>query len=77
MQKVTKRKVIAFFIGLLIVSFLTMVGSLAFFSADLAVVLRNVVITDAAFMALYMLWIKLHKGYEKMYKSGLELEEEK
>lgn len=66
-----------FFVGLLIVSFLTMVGSLAFFAADLAVVLRNIVITDAAFMALYMLWIKLHKGYEKMYKSGLELEEEK
>ena len=77
MQKATKRKVIVFFIGLLIVSFLTIVGSLAFFSADLAVVLRNVVITDAAFVALYMLWIKLHKGYEKMYKSGLKLEEEK
>ena len=77
MQKATKRKVIVFFIGLLIVSFLTMVGSLAFFAADPAVVLRNIAITDAIFIALYTLWIKLHKGYEKMYKSGLELEEEK
>lgn len=77
MQKATKQKMVVFFIGLLIVSFLTMVGSLAFLSADLAVVLRNIAITDAIFIALYMFWIKLNKGYEKMYKSGLELEEEK
>ena len=77
MQKVTKRKVIAFFIGLLIVSFLTAVGSLAFFSAELAVVLRNIAITDAIFIALYTVWIRLNRGYEQMYKSGLELEEEK
>lgn len=77
MQKVTKRNIIAFFVGLLIVSFLTAVGSLAFFSADLPVVLRNVIITDAVFIALYIVWIRLHKGYEQIYKSGLELEEEK
>lgn len=77
MQKATKRKMAVFFVGLLIVSFLTIIGSLAFFAADPAVVLRNVAITDAAFMALYMLWIRLNKGYERMYKSGLELEEEK
>ncbi|MBI2143267.1 hypothetical protein HYU20_02910 [Candidatus Woesearchaeota archaeon] len=77
MKKETKRKAITFFVGILIVSFLTVVGSLAFFSADLAVVLRNIVITDIIFVILYTVWVKLHKGYETMYKSGLELEEEK
>ena len=76
MQKATRQKMVVFFVGLLTVSFLTMAGSLAFFSAeDLGVVLRNVVITDVIFMTLYMFWIKLHKGYEKTYKSAFELEE--
>lgn len=77
MKKETRRKAIVFFIGLLMVSFLTMVGSLAFFSADVLGILRNVVITNVIFIILYVIWIKLHKGYETIYKSGLELEEEK
>lgn len=78
MQKETKRKVAAFFIGLVLVSFLTAAGSLAFFSAsDLLAIIRNVLITDAIFIILYVIWIRLHKGYETIYKSGLELEEEK
>ncbi len=78
MQKGTTRKIAAFFIGLLIVSLLTVVGSLAFFSAaDLLAVIRTVLITDAVFIVLYVVWIKLHKGYETIYKSGLKIEEEK
>ncbi len=76
MQRETKRKVAVFFIGLVLVSFLTAIGSLAFFSdTDLPAVIRNVLITDVAFMILYVVWIKLHKGYEQIYKSGLEEEE--
>lgn len=78
MQKETKKKTVVFFSGLTIVTFLTVIGSFAFFSAaDLFALIRNVLITDAAFIVLYVVWIKLHKGYETMYKSGLELEEEK
>ncbi len=77
MQKVTKRKITVFLAGLLIVSSLTAVGSLAFSAADLVVVLRNITITDAAFLVLYVAWVKLHKGYEQIYKSGLEFEEGK
>lgn len=78
MQKETKKKVAAFFIGITLVSFLTAAGSLAFFSAsDVLAIIRNVFITDAIFVALYVVWIRLHKGYETIYKSGLELEGEK
>ncbi len=78
MQKGTTRKIAAFFIGLLVVSLLTVLGSLAFFSAaDLLAVIRTVLITDAVFIVLYVVWIKLHKGYETIYKSGLKIEEEK
>ena len=78
MQKETKTKIAVFFIGLLLVSFLTVAGSLAFFSAvNLLAVIRNVFITDAIFIALYVVWIRLHKGYEQIYKSRLEFEEGK
>ena len=74
----TKKKIAVFFIGLLLVSFITVVGSIAFFSADnLFVVARNVLITDFMFGVLYVLWIKLHKDYEQIYKSGIKLHEEK
>ena len=78
MKKETKKRLAAFFIGLLLVSLLTSVGSLAFFSsANLLAVIRNVLITDVIFIGFYVVWIKLHKGYETIYKSGLKFEEEK
>ncbi|MBI2176709.1 hypothetical protein HYU40_05205 [Candidatus Woesearchaeota archaeon] len=78
MQKETKKKVAVFFIGLALVSILTAAGSLAFFSAsDMLAIIKNVFITDAIFIALYVAWVRLHKGYETIYKSGLELEQEK
>lgn len=78
MQKETKRRVAAFFIGIVLVSLLTAAGSLAFFSAsNLLAIIKSVFITDAVFIALYVIWIRLHKGYEQIYKSGLELEQEK
>lgn len=78
MQKGTKRKVVVFFIGLALVTLLTAAGSLAFFSASntLAIV-KSIFVTDAIFIALYVIWVRLHKGYEEIYKSGLELEGEK
>lgn len=76
MQKETNRKIVVFFSGLTLVSFLTVAGSLAFFSgANLLAVIRNILITDVAFAILYVVWVKLHKGYEQIYKSGLEEEE--
>lgn len=78
MQKETKRKAVVFFIGLALVSLLTAAGSLAFFSAsNMLAIIKSVFITDSVFIALYVIWIRLHKGYEQIYKSGLELEQEK
>ncbi len=78
MEKTTKRKIIAFLAGLALVSFLTVVGTVAFFNeVALLALVRNILILDMVFVLLYVAWIKLHKGYETMYKSGLEFEEEK
>ena len=77
MKKETKRKIVIFLLGLMLVSFLTAAGSLAFLSQDLLGVIRNVFITDTTFVILYVVWIKLHKGYETIYRSGLKFEEEK
>ncbi len=78
MDKATKRKILVFFFGLLFVSFLTVVGTVAFFN-ELAILAfaRNIFIIDAVFVVLYAAWIKLHKGYETIYKSGFNLEDEK
>ncbi|MBI3036171.1 hypothetical protein HYY73_00215 [Candidatus Woesearchaeota archaeon] len=78
MGRVTKRKVLAFFFGLLLVSFLSVVGTVAFFN-ELAIpaVARNILIIDAVFVVLYVAWIKLHKGYETIYRSGFNLEDKK
>ena len=77
MGKDTKKRILIFLFGLTLVSFLTIAGTLAFFEANLLLYIRNVIITDVIFVALYAVWIKLHKGYETIYKSGLELEGEK
>lgn len=77
MGKDTKKRTLIFLFGLTLVSFLTVVGTLAFFEANLPLYIRNVIITDVIFVVLYAVWIKLHKGYETIYKSGLGTGEEK
>ena len=77
MRKNLKGKIAVFIIGLLAVSLLTALGSLAFFGPNLLVFIRNVIATDAAFIILFAVWVNLHKDYELMYKSSLEHEEEK
>ena len=77
MGKDAKKRILIFLFGMMLVSFLTVIGTLAFFEANLPLFIRNIIITDLAFVVLYVVWIKLHKGYETMYKSGLEMEEEK
>ena len=76
-MKPEKRKRLVLFSGLTLVSFLSVVGTLAFFKQALLGVLRNILITDVIFIVLYIIWVKVHKGYEGMYKSGLEFEEER
>lgn len=77
MSKDTIRRILIFLGGLVIVSFLTVIGTLAFLEPKIPLLVRNIVITDVMFIILYVVWIKLHKGYETMYKSGLELEGKK
>lgn len=77
MKKDTTRQILIFFGGLIIVTFVTIFGSLAFLEPKILLLVRNVAITDVVFVILYAVWIKLHKGYETMYKSGLELEEKR
>lgn len=74
MSKDTLRRILIFLGGLIIVSFLTVIGTLAFLEPKIPLLVRNIVITDVMFIILYVIWIRLHKGYETMYKSGLELE---
>ncbi|MBI2581424.1 hypothetical protein HYV85_06520 [Candidatus Woesearchaeota archaeon] len=77
MGKDTKKRILIFLFGLTLVSFLTIIGTLAFFEADLYDFVRNIVITDMVFVILYVVWIKLHKGYETIYRSGFTLEDKK
>ena len=74
MRKETKSKTVSFIIGAAIVSLVTTFGTLAFFEADIYEFVRNIVITDAFYIGLYVVWIRLHKNYETMYKSGLKEE---
>lgn len=71
------RRILAFFGGLIIVTFMTLIGTFAFLEPKILLFVKNVIITDVVFVILYTIWIKLHKGYETMYKSGLELEGKK
>lgn len=77
MSKDAIRRILIFLGGLIIVSFLTVIGTLAFLEPKIPLLVRNIVITDVMFIILYVIWIRLHKGYETMYKSGLELEGKK
>jgi len=64
-------------VGLVIVSVLTIVATLAFFGQSLPRLVRNIVITDLIFTALYIAWLNANKGYEGIYKAGLSIEDKK
>lgn len=74
MGKETKRRLISFLIGAIVVAMVSVFGTLAFLEADLYDFVRNIVITDFFYIGLYVVWIKLHKNYETMFKSGLDEE---
>ncbi len=70
-----KKRLLSFIIGVMIVSLVTVLGTLAFFEkVKLYVFLRNIVVTDLAYIGLYVVWIKLHKNYERMYKFSMKEE---
>ena len=76
-----RRKIVLFFFGLLLVSIMTALGTVAFIGPHATSFVRNIAITDAMFIALFIVWAKVNKGYEAIYKSELshkhEQEEEK
>lgn len=74
MGKDTKKRVVGFIVGAVIVTLVSSFGTMAFFQPDLYDYVRNIVITDVAYVGLYIVWIRLHKNYETMYKSSLEEE---
>lgn len=69
-----KGRIISFLIGASIVTLITVMVTLAYLDKKPFSFIRNIVITNAIFVALNFIWIKLHKGYEVMYKSGLNEE---
>ena len=66
------RKAVIFFVGLLLVSIFTVIGTVAFFGAEKVAFVRNVVITDIMFAVLFVVWVKVNKNYETIYKSEIE-----
>lgn len=70
------RKVIIFLVGLLLVSIFTILGTVAFFEAQAGMVpfIRNVIITDIVFIVLFVVWVKVNRNYETIYKSKMEHE---
>lgn len=77
MKAVTRRKILLFFFGLVAVSILTMVGTVAFMGSHVQSFVRNIAITDIVFVALFVIWAKVNKGYEDSYKSELSHEHER
>lgn len=60
------------FVGETIVTAVTILVTLAFIGSDLWTTIRNVIIFDAIFLLIYILWLKLFGNYEKIYKAGLQ-----
>lgn len=77
MKSITKRRLIILVAGMAIATFVSVFVTFAFFEVKAGMFIRNILITNAVFIALNMIWIRLHRNYEKFYKSGLEREEEK
>ncbi|MBI2137208.1 hypothetical protein HYU12_01670 [Candidatus Woesearchaeota archaeon] len=70
-----KRRGLQLLIGELIVTFLTIIGTLAFLKNGKFEIIRNIIIVNLIFVAAYITWIKLFGNYEKIYKSGIQEEE--
>lgn len=70
-----KRRGLQLLIGELIVTFLTIIGTLAFLKNGKFEIIRNIIIVNLIFVAAYIIWIKLFGNYEKIYKSGIQEEE--
>ena len=70
-----RRRGIQLLIGELIVTFLTIIGTLAFLKSGKFEIIRNIIIVDIIFVAAYIIWIKLFGHYEKIYKFGMQEEE--
>ena len=65
------RKAVIFVVGLLLVSVFTIIGTIAF-GVEKPAFVRNVIITDILFAVLFVVWVKVNKNYETIYKSGIE-----
>ena len=76
MRADVKRKIVLFFFGLFLVSILTALGTIAFIGPHATSFVRNIVITDVIFIALFTVWAKVNKNYEASYKSELSHEHE-
>ena len=61
MRADTQRKIVLFFVGLLLVSILTALGTIAFIGPHATSFVRNIVITDTIFVALFTVWAKVTK----------------
>ncbi len=78
MKSETKKRLMITFTGMVLATFVSVFVTFAFFDyANPYSFIRNLVITNAVFIILNLIWIKLHKRYGDMYKSGVELEEDK
>jgi hypothetical protein len=71
-MKHLKAKAVQILIGEGIVTFVTIIVTLAFLESNGAEILRNIIVVDVLFLVIYVLWIKLFGSYEKMYKFGLK-----
>ncbi|MBI2144928.1 hypothetical protein HYU18_01255 [Candidatus Woesearchaeota archaeon] len=77
MRDLTKSRLRVFVIGILVATFVSVFITFAFFEADIGHFVRNIIITNLIFIALNLVWIRLHRNYETIYKSGFEEVEEK
>ncbi len=71
-MKQSVRKAVIFFVGLLLVSIFTVIGTVAFFGVGKVSFARNVIITDILFAILFVIWVKVNKNYETIYKSEIK-----
>ncbi len=65
-------KLLHIFFGEVIVTSVTIIVTLAFIGSEPLAILRNVIVLDFVFLAIYVLWLKLFGNYEKIYKAGLK-----
>ena len=69
-----KSRLLPIVYGEIIIMISTVLVAYAFFDSSTATIIKAIAIVGALFLVVYVLWIKMHKSYEKMYKSGLKEE---